>query len=107
MKDRSSILLLSVLLLIAVSYKQVFYKILNDQRFLIPVSVDMNGDAEEGLENSTEENTREADQDEDPFGLGEMMMVSFESAAVNSKFLNYSIALLGYYPEIVSPPPQA
>jgi hypothetical protein len=106
MKERISILFLSALLLIAVSYAQVFHEILNDQYFSVKVSIDPNADAEEGSEKSNEENTRETDQDEDPFNLGEMMMTSAVNSLVENKNENYSFGLWGFYPEIVSPPPQ-
>lgn len=106
MKERISLLFLSALLLIAVSYAQVFHKILNDRCFSVEISADPNGDAEEGSEKSNEENTREADQDEDPFNLDEMLMTSAANSLFENKNGNYSFGLCGFYPEIVSPPPQ-
>lgn len=105
MKDRVSILFLSALLLMAVCYVQVFHKISNHKSFLVEVSGEVNDNAEEG-EKSTEENSRETDQDEDPFNLGEMPMIASANSLLESKNENYSFGLLGYYPEIVSPPPQ-
>jgi hypothetical protein len=107
MKDRISILFLSVLLLMAVSYVQVFQKILDKNRFSVEVIHDANEAAEEGAEKTGEENARETDQDEDPFRLVEMMMIASRNPVTNSKNENYSFGQLGFYPEIVSPPPQA
>jgi hypothetical protein len=105
MKDRISILFLSALLLMAVSYVQVFQKILDDPRFSVQLMV--NDDAEENTEKSAEENARETDQDEDPFRLAEIITIHSSNSLVNALNENYSFGHLGYYPEIVSPPPQA
>lgn len=107
MKDRISILFLSVLLLLAVSYVQVFQKFIDDHRFSVEVIHDANDAAEEGAEKTAEENARESDQDEDPFRLVEMMMIASGNPFTNSMIGNYSFGQLSFYPEIVSPPPQA
>lgn len=106
MKDRVTIIILSAFLLLAVSYVQVVHKMLNDSRFLVETPSEVNNDAEEGMEKSTEENNRETDQDEDPFNLDGIIILSTESDLSSSKKESYSFGLLGFYPEIVSPPPQ-
>jgi hypothetical protein len=103
MKKHFLLICLSGLLLITVSYVQILHKILVKEGVTNTVLTDC---GEEPIEKSSEENTRETDQDEDPFRIGEMMMVSSENSQINSKNENYSLGLLGYYPEIVSPPPQ-
>ncbi len=105
MIDRNFIFLLSTLLLIAVSYVQVFHKISNQQSLLVEFNDDFSDNAEEG-EKSTEENARETDQDEDPFNLAEMTMLASSNYLAPSKNENYFFGHFGYYPEIVSPPPQ-
>ncbi len=107
MKDRISLLIFSTLLLIAVSYVQVFQKIMVDNNFSVVLIHDTNDDAEENTQKTAEENTRETDQDEDPFSINEAIIISSGSARFNLKNANYSFGQLGYYPEIVSPPPQA
>lgn len=107
LKDRLSILFLSGMLLIAVSYVQIFHRILNDNRFLVEVASEVSNDAEEEAEKSTEENERETDQDEDPFHAGEIILLPIKSDLSYSKNESYSFGLFGFYPEIVSPPPQA
>lgn len=105
MKDRASILFLSALLLFAVSYTQFVHNIVTD-RFSKEMVSEINNDAEEEAEKSSEEKTRLTDQDEDPFRMGEMMLSSSTLSAFEPKNENYSFGHLGYYPEIVSPPPQ-
>lgn len=106
MKDRLSILFLSALLLVAVGYVQIFHKILNDNRYLIEVSSEANDGAEEEAEKSSEENSRQTDEDEDTFNLGEQLNLFNHHHLFNFTYENYSFGLLGFYPEIVSPPPQ-
>jgi len=106
MKDRGYILFLSAFLLIAVSYGQVFHKILKDNRFLVEETSDINDDVEEGTEKSSEENTREADQDEDSFNLLDSIALSSINSLSDSNDENYLFGLSGFNPEIVSPPPQ-
>lgn len=106
MKNRGYILILSSLLLIAVSYGQVFHKILKDNRLLIEQTFDTTDDVEEGNENSSEENSREADQDEDPFSIHESMILSCNISLADPHSENYLFGLSGFDPEIVSPPPQ-
>jgi hypothetical protein len=107
MKDRLSILIFSMLLLMAVSYVQVFQKLLIDNRFSVELLNVANDDAEENTQKTSEENARETDLDEDPFRLVEMMILAIGNLRGNSKIENYSFGHLGYFPEIVSPPPQA
>lgn len=90
----------------AVSYVQIFHIILNENRFLVEVASEVNNDAEEGTEKSTEENGRETDQDEDPFNAGEIILVFINNDRSCSRNESYSFGLFGFYPEIVSPPPQ-
>jgi hypothetical protein len=106
MRNRLTILLLTTLLLAAVSYGHVFQKMVEGKRIVISVINDTNGDAEENTEKSSEENPRETDQDEDPLKLNDLMAVSFASASSILKNGDYSLGLFGFYPEIVSPPPQ-
>jgi hypothetical protein len=105
MKDRVSILFLSVLLLMAVSYVQIFHKI-SDENIRVEAATDLNTDAEEGAEKTSEENSRETDQDEDSFKLVEIIGLSAINSNAGSKNVHYSYGLLTHYPEIVSPPPQ-
>jgi hypothetical protein len=105
MKDRVSILLLSTLLLMAVSYVQVFHKMLNEN-IKVEIVANVNTDAEEGAEKTSEENARETDQDEDSFKLVELIAMSAVNSLSDSRNENYSFGLLTHYPEIVSPPPQ-
>lgn len=90
----------------AVSYVQIFHIILNENRFLVEVASEVNNDGEEGTEKSTEENGRETDQDEDPFNAGEIILVFIIDDRSCSRDESYSFGLFGFYPEIVSPPPQ-
>ena len=106
MKDRLPILIFSMLLLIAVSYVQVFQKLMAGSNFSVELINDTHDDAEENTQKTTEENTRETDQDEDPFRLNESIIIFLVKHRAGSKNANYSIGYLGYYPEIVSPPPQ-
>jgi hypothetical protein len=99
-------LVLSTLLLLAVSYVQVFQKISNTDRSALVIANDANDDAEQSTDKSSEENSRETDQDEDPFKLSEIVILSPEELISTSNSEDYSFGLLGYYPEIVSPPPQ-
>lgn len=105
MKDRVSILLLSVLLLMAVSYVQIFHK-MSDENIHVETTTDLNSDAGEGEEKTSEENSRETDQDEDSFKLVEIIALSAANSHAGYRNLNYSFGLLTHYPEIVSPPPQ-
>jgi hypothetical protein len=105
MKDRVSILLLSLLLLLAVSYVQIFHK-MSDEITRVEAAADLNTDAEEGAEKTSEENSRETDQDEDSFKLVEITSLSVVNSHAGSRNANYSYGLLTHYPEIVSPPPQ-
>ncbi len=91
----------------AVSYVQVFQKLVNDKPFYVEVINNANDDAEENTQKTSEENARETDQDEDPLSINEAIIISSGNALFNLKNANYSFGLLGYYPEIVSPPPQA
>ncbi len=106
MKVRIYMLLLSALLLGAVSYVQIFQKIVDDRCSSMQIINDTNDDAEEGADNTSEENSREIDQDEDSFNPLESLV--FLSTCLVSELKNdaYSFGLLRYYPEIVSPPPQ-
>ena len=106
MKDRISMLVLSTLLLLAVSYVQVFQKISNADRSSLVIANDANDDAEQSTDKSSEENSRETDQDEDPFKVSEIVILSPRELISPSNSEGYSFGLLGYYPEIVSPPPQ-
>lgn len=106
MKNRIYILFISSLLFVTVAYTQVLHKIITKQNHSF-VLTDTNGDAEEPIEKtSSEENTREIDQDEDSFNLNETIMLSIENSLSDSKNQNYSFGMSGFYPEIVSPPPQ-
>jgi hypothetical protein len=107
MKNRLYILLLNTLLLIAVCYVQVLQKFMVDHPFSIEFVHDVNDDAEENTQKTSEENSRETDLDEDPFSINEAMIISSGQFRVSSKSVNYSFGQPGYYPEIVSPPPQA
>jgi uncharacterized ion transporter superfamily protein YfcC len=107
MKERISVLLLSVLLLTAVGYVHVFQKIVEDKSFSYAAIEDTNEEAEENTEKSSEESSRETDQDEDPLKFHEVMTVSLISSVSISKIGHYSLGITGYYPEIVSPPPQS
>lgn len=91
----------------SVSYVQVFQKLVNDKPFSVEVFNNANDDAEENTQKTSEENARETDQDEDPFRINEAIIISSASTLFNLKNANYSFGQLGYYPEIVSPPPQA
>ena len=104
MKDRIYILLLSVLLLTAIGYVHVFQKIVEDKSFANVK--DINDEAEENTEKSSEESSREIDQDEDPLKLNETLTMSLRSVISISKNGHYSLGITGYYPKIVSPPPQ-
>jgi hypothetical protein len=96
----------SSLLFVTVAYTQVLHKIITKQNHSF-VLTDSNGDAEEPIEKtSSEENAREIDQDEDSFNLNETIIPYNENSLSNSKNENYSFGLSGFYPEIVSPPPQ-
>lgn len=104
MKDRLSILFLSVLLLIAVSYVQIFHK-MSDENIRVEAAIDLNADAEEKAEKTSEENSRETDQDEDSLKLEIIALLAVNPHAA-TKNVNYSFGLLKHYREIVSPPPQ-
>jgi len=91
----------------AVSYVQIFHIILNENRFLVEVASEVNNDVEEGSEKSTEENGRETDQDEDSFNTCDIILISIKNDRSSSNNERYSFGLFGFYPEIVSPPPQA
>jgi hypothetical protein len=106
MKNRLSIVFLSTLLLMAVTYVQVVQKFIVDHHFSTELINNVNDDAEENTQKTSEENSRETDQDEDPFSVNEAIMISSVSSGFNLKDVNYSFGQLGYYPEIVSPPPQ-
>jgi hypothetical protein len=106
MKNGLSILFLSIVLLMAVSYAQVVQKLLVEHRFSAELVKNVNDDAEESTQKTSEENARETDQDEDPFSINEVIIISSGSCPFNLKNPNYSFGQLGYYPEIVSPPPQ-
>lgn len=96
----------SSLLFVTVAYTQVVHKITTKQNQSF-VLTDNNGDAEEPIEKtSSEENAREIDQDEDSFNLNETIILFNENSLSDSKNENYSFGLSGFYPEIVSPPPQ-
>lgn len=107
MKDRLSILIFSTLLLMAVSYGQVIQKLMVDNNFSKEFVNDVNDDAEENTQKTSEENSRESDLDEDPFSINDDVLVSLNRSHLNLKNTNYSFGQFGYYPEIVSPPPQA
>lgn len=108
MKNRRHILILSALLLMAISYVQVFLKISDDNGILVEVAANMNDDAEEGAEKtSTEEQNRETDSDEDPFKLNETILTASANSDDSSKNAYHSSGPATHYPEIVSPPPQA
>jgi hypothetical protein len=103
MRGRLRVVLLG-LLLIAVSYSQVFDKITTERGIEVLYS---NADTEEPVKKSTsEENIREIDQDDGPITYGLAHLKSDASALDISKNGNYSFGHLGYYPEIVAPPPQ-
>jgi hypothetical protein len=106
MKDRIYILLLSALLLGAVSYVQVFQKIVGGRYSCMQVINDASDDAEEGSDNTSEENSREIDQDEDAFNSSESLVLLSSFLVSGLKNDTYSFSRLRYYPEIVSPPPQ-
>jgi len=106
MKDRISVLLLSVLLLTAVGYVHVFQKIVEDKSFSYAAVKDTNEEAEENTEKSSEESSRETDQDEDPLKFHEAMTMILSSSVSISRNGYYSPGIPGYYPKIVSPPPQ-
>lgn len=106
MKGRITILFLSLLLLLAVGYAQVVQKLMADHHFSVNIINDVNDEAEENNQEASEE-SRETDQDEDPFSINDAMIISSGSSTVNLKNANYSLGQVGYYPEIVSPPPQA
>lgn len=107
MKTQKHILMISGLLLLVICYTQVFHKIIANQGYSFVVINDTDN-AEEPLEKTTtEENTNETDQDEDPFRHVEMMNMAIGNPPMNLKIENYSVCQFGYYPEIVSPPPQA
>ncbi len=91
----------------SVSYIQVVQKFMVDHPFSIEVVNNVNDDAEENTQKTSEENSRETDQDEDPFSINDAIIISSGSSPFNLKNANYSFGQLGYYPEIVSPPPQA
>ncbi len=96
--------MLSGLLLIAVSYSQVFDKIATERGIEV---LDSNADTEEPVKkSSSEENIREIDQDDCPITYGLSHLKSGASALYICKNGNYSFGHLGYYPEIVAPPPQ-
>jgi hypothetical protein len=105
MKDRVSILFLSFLLLMTVSYVQIFHK-MSDENIRVEAAIDLNADAEEGAEKTSEENSRETDQDEDPLKLVEIIALLAVNPHAGTKNVNYSFGLLKHYREIVSPPPQ-
>jgi len=105
MKDRVSILFLSSILLMAVSYVQIFHN-MSEENIRVEAAIDLNADAEEGAEKTSEENSRETDQDEDPLKLVEIIALLAVNPHACTKNVNYSFGLLKHYREIVSPPPQ-
>lgn len=106
MKNSFYITFVSSLLFVTVAYTQVLHKIITNQNHSF-VLTDNNGDAEEPIEKtSSEENAREIDQDEDSCDLNKTIILSIENSLSDSKNQNYSFGLSGFYPEIVSPPPQ-
>jgi len=107
MNNRLYSLLLSALLLAMVGYVQVFQDFFDDSSYSVALISDTNDDAEEGAQKTSEENASELDQDEDPIKLVEILILSSLNSGVNSKIECYSLGHFGYYPEIVSPPPQA
>ncbi len=106
MKDRLSIFLLSALLLVTISYVQVFQKILADHGSSAVVFSGLNDDTEENPENTSEENANETDQDEAAIRMDDMMVL-FVSFLDQSKTEIFCFNWISHYPEIVSPPPQA
>jgi hypothetical protein len=107
MKNRRHVLFLSALLLFTIGYEQVFLKISGDNSSLVKISSKINSEAEEGAEKTSGEENRESDADEDSFKLNEMMQTSFAYSGDSCKNVHHSSRLSTYYPEIVSPPPQA
>lgn len=106
MNFRLYILFISSVLFVTVSYTQVILKIIAKQNHAF-VHSDNNGDAEEPIEKtSSEENTREIDQDEDSFNLNETISLSIERSLSSPKNESYLLGLSGFYPEVVAPPPQ-
>jgi hypothetical protein len=103
MKIRFHIILLASLLLFTVSYAPVIYRVIAN---ISPTGLVINDCGEEIPEKSSDETSRETDQDEDPFSFGQLMVISDTNTLAISKNERYSLGLLGYYPEIVSPPPQ-
>lgn len=106
MKNRRHVLFLSVLLLFAIGYGQVFLKISKDISILVEISSEINNEAEEGAEKTSGEESRETDTDEDSFKLNQMMQISFVYSGDSSKNAHHSSRHSTHYPEIVSPPPQ-
>jgi len=101
MKIRFHIILLASLLLFTVSSAPTIYRVITKASPLV-----INDFGEEVPEKSSEETSRETDQDEDPFNFGELIVISVTNSLAISKSVRYPLGLLGYYPEIVSPPPQ-
>jgi hypothetical protein len=107
MKRRVSILFLSTLLLLSGSFLQVIQKLMDDNHYTIELVNDGNDDAEENTQKTSEENARETDLDEDPFSIDESIVISSDGSLFSLKNADYSFGQVGYFPEIVSPPPQA
>lgn len=98
-------MVLALLLLTAVGYVHVFQKMV-DENLITVVIYDGNDDAEESSEKPSEENPRETDKDEDPLKLNDLLAISFRSTPFGLQNHYYSHSFSGYFPEIVSPPPQ-
>ncbi len=104
MKNRFYLFFISGLLLITVSYAQILYKVIVKENIINTIPADC---GEESAENSSEENTRETDQDEDAFRLIEMILTD-SSLSLRCSKKDYSpIDPSGHNPEILLPPPQA
>jgi len=104
MKNRFYLVFISGLLLITVSYTQILYKAIVKENIINTIPADC---GEESAENSSEENTRETDQDEDVFRLIEMILTDSSLSLRCSKNDYSPIDTSGHNPEILLPPPQA
>jgi len=104
MKSRFYLIFISGLLLITVSYAQVLHKIIVKE---VINNTELADCAEESNETSTEENTLETDQDEDPFRPIEMILTDSSLSLRQFKNDYRSIDPPGHNPEILLPPPQA